>query len=195
LAGEKTFGMNRFYLIFDKLQFLPTYYIAINDLVLKQFSSDLNQLKIQKFINWNYKRLFNKVKDTFFLKIKIGLKDNFDRDITKPICSGGTVTFAALEVAFYLGFKEVFLIGLDHRYQEKGTPNTIKKRMEKEDTSHFHPDYFPQGVKWMLPDLKRSELAYELARQAYERSGRKIYDATRNGNCTVFPKVNYDDLF
>ncbi len=195
LSEEKTFGMNRFYLMFDKLHFLPTYYIAINDLVLRQFAQDLDRLKMQKFLNWNFRGLFKNVENTFFLRFKIGLKDNFEKDLTRSICSGGTVTYAALEVAFYMGFKEVILIGLDHRYQEKGTPNTIKKRLEKNDLSHFHPNYFPQGVQWMLPDLKRSEQAYELARQTYERYGRKIYDATLNGNCTVFSKINYDDLF
>ncbi len=195
LANERSFGMNRVYLMFDRLQFMPTYYVAINDLVIRQFSKDIEKLGIPKFLNWNLRSQFVQRKRSHFVRLKIGLGDDFSTDIIKPISSGGTVTFAALELAYYMGFKEVILIGLDHRYQEQGTPNTVQKRTQVQDASHFHPNYFPKGMKWMLPDLKRSELAYELALQSYRKDGRKILDATRNGNCTVFPKVKFDELF
>jgi hypothetical protein len=195
LATEQSFGMNRVYLMFDRLQFTPTYYVAINDLVIRQFVKDIEKLDMPKFLNWNLRNQIVQKKCSHFLRLRIGLGDDFSFDITKPISSGGTVTFVSLELAYYMGFKEVILIGLDHRYQEQGTPNAVQKRTQAQDASHFHPNYFPKGTKWMLPDLKRSELAYELALQAYQKDGRRILDATRDGNCTVFPKVKFNELF
>jgi hypothetical protein len=34
-----------------------------------------------------------------------------------------------------------------------------------------------------------------MARQAYERAGRQVLDATIGGKLTVFPKVEYTSLF
>ncbi len=66
---------------------------------------------------------------------------------------------------------------------------------EGDDPNHFHPGYFGKGFRWQLPDLDTSEVAYAMARQAYEKDGRRIVDATIGGKLTIFPKVNYDDLF
>jgi hypothetical protein len=46
-----------------------------------------------------------------------------------------------------------------------------------------------------LPDLQTSEIAYGMAREAYQKSGREIIDATVGGKLTVFPKVDYESLF
>ena len=61
--------------------------------------------------------------------------------------------------------------------------------------SHFHPNYFPKGSKWQLPDLLRSEIAYRIARRAFEDNGREIVDATVGGNCPIFEKVDYLSFF
>jgi hypothetical protein len=115
--------------------------------------------------------------------------------VTRTISSGGTVTFVALQLAYFMGFETVILIGLDHSFVEKGVPNKTEVRHSERDDSHCHPDYFPKGIKWQLPDLYRSELAYALARQAFERDGRRIVDATPGGKCGVFPKSDFDTFF
>jgi hypothetical protein len=94
-----------------------------------------------------------------------------------------------------MGFQQVIIVGLDHNYAETGVPNEIAKRNLESDASHFHPDYFPKGTNWQLPDLKRSEIDYSLARQAFEEDGREILDATIDGKCTIFKKVSFDSIF
>lgn len=195
LREEFSFGLNRIYLHFKTMDFLPTYYVAINGLVLEQFRDDIQQLPMPKFLNWNYRRLFDISNPSMhFLKTHLGLSDTFAFTITKPIHSGGTVTFAALQIAYYMGFQEVILIGVDHSFVDKGKPNTTEIRNTKDD-NHFHPEYFPKGSRWQLPDLNRSELAYQTARDAFEKDGRTILDATVNGKCQVFPKVRFETLF
>jgi hypothetical protein len=68
-------------------------------------------------------------------------------------------------------------------------------RTAEQDQSHFHPQYFPKGAKWQLPDLLRSEIDFSLAKNAFETDGRKIYDATIGGKCEVFEKVDYSSFF
>ncbi len=196
LENEITFGLNRIYLYFNSTSFRPTYYLAVNELVLEQFSNEIRQLEMPKFLNWNC-RSFYKPDDqcTTFLKSRMVMRDSFQEDLTRPLVMGGTVTFVALQLAYYMGFQKAILIGLDHFYTDKGTPSGTETRIADRDESHFHPQYFPKGSKWQLPDLLRSEIDYSLARAAFERDGREIVDATIGGKCQIFSKADYLSMF
>lgn len=194
LRNEFTFGMNRLYLIFDKMGFVPTYVSVINDLVIEQFTADIASLPTTMFLNWSQRKLFDNSKNIHYVRPYLTLEDRFEKDLTKGIYSGGTVTYATLQLAYYMGFKEVYLVGLDHNFVDTGRPNATQVRQQSEDKNHFHPDYFPKGAKWQLPDLYRSELSYAMARQAFEADGRSIIDATVNGKCQVFEKLPFESL-
>jgi len=104
------------------------------------------------------------------------------------------VTYFGLQIAYYLGFETVILIGIDHSFTTQGKPNATVIS-EGDDPNHFSPNYFGKGFRWQLPDLETSEISYELARVTYEKAGRQVLDATVDGKLTIFPKVNYKDLF
>jgi hypothetical protein len=186
LKNEYTMCMNRFYIYFEKLGFIPNYLLCVEDLVLEQFSDDFNNLPIEnKFVNWRLQKTIDKC---HYLKEDFAINPFFQTDLTKPTHFGGTVTFACLQLAYYLGFQEVIIIGLDHSFKEKGIPNKTEVRQYEKDESHFDPNYFPKGMKWKLPDLDKSEIGYRIARDFYEKNGRKIIDCTINGKCDIFVK-------
>jgi hypothetical protein len=192
LKDEFTIGMNRIYLLFDE-NFKTTYHAVINDLVIDQFTDELAELNCIKFTDWKKRDLFNGT-DMNYVNISQAVKDGFATDLTERVYSGGTVTYVCMQLAYYMGFSEVIIIGMDHNFEDKGTPNKTEVR-SGDDNNHFHPNYFPKGMKWQLPDLLRSELAYAKAKNAFEAVGRKIVDATVEGKCDVFEKVDYTSLF
>ncbi len=195
LEEEWTFGLNRIYLLREQMGFSPSYYCASNELVLEQFADDIAALEMQKFVNWNARERFDEEDDSFlFVRQALSLADYFATDLTRPVCSGGTVTYLAMQVAYFMGFHQVVLIGVDHNFVDSGTPNREEVRSQERDANHFHPDYFPRGSRWQLPDLLRSESAYRIARQAFEAEGREILDATLGGALDVFEKVPYTTL-
>ena len=129
LNNKTTFGMNRIYLRFNDTSFRPTYYVAVNELVLKQFAHEISELDMPKFLNWNQRSAFDLHDPNYvFVKTKLVVRDYFQDDLTKPLDFGGTVTFVALQIAYYMGFQKVILIGLDHKYAEKGIPNQTETR-------------------------------------------------------------------
>jgi hypothetical protein len=196
LQGEITFGLNRIYLLREKYSFLPTYYVCVNELVLEQFSHEIRSVNSHKFLNWNRRSFFNFADASVsFIYTSNGIGDSFNSQFSSPFSTGGTVTFVAMQIAFIMGFSEIILIGVDHSFVDKGIPNRVENRTSDTDPNHFHPEYFPKGSKWQLPDLRRSEQAYSLARKFFERRGRKIIDATQGGNCQVFDKADYLSLF
>ncbi len=193
LRDEYTFGMNRIYLMFPELGFETTFFVSINDLVIEQCAQDIQKLKMPKFLAWHARQWLQPA-DNLFMLHSTYTGPKFARDITGRIWEGATVTYVALQVAYYLGFSEAILIGVDHSFATKGKPNqTIVS--QGDDPNHFNPKYFGKGFRWQLPDLDTSEVGYAMARQAYEQDSRRIIDATIGGKLTIFPKVDYDTLF
>lgn len=196
LNNEISLGLNRIYLNFARSSYRPTYFVSVNELVLEQFSKEIAALAMPKFINWNRRKLFNREDDSIvYLKSRLVFEDNFQSDLSLPMVFGGTVTFTALQLAYYMGFAKIIIIGLDHHYVENGTPNEVETRKEISDQSHFSTNYFPAGTKWQLPDLRRSEIDYQIARSYFEKNHREILDATIDGHCQIFKKVSFDSLF
>jgi len=193
LKNEFTFGMNRIYLIFPDLGFPTTYYISINNLVIEQCAKDIRELPIPKFLSWRSKKWIKPTEDTIFLHTTY-TGQKFAKDIRKRIWEGATVTYVALQLAYYMGFQQVILIGVDHSFASKGKPNTTIVS-KGDDPDHFNSKYFGKGFRWQLPDLDTSELAYRMAKKTFEENGRKVLDATIGGKLEVFPRINFYSLF
>lgn len=192
LEHEICFGMNKIFLLFDKWKFRPTYYASVNPLVIEQSADEILKLPCPKFLSRNGFRFFDDPGDMNF--INTHTRWEFSLDPRNGLHEGWTVTFFALQLAYYMGFSEVVLIGVDHYFVTPGDPNK-EVVSQGDDPNHFHPDYFGKGKNWNLPDLERSEQSYRMAKAAFEAAGRRIIDATFEGKLTVFPKADYRNLF
>ena len=194
LKGEVTFGLNRIYLLFPELGFTTTYLVSVNELVLEQCAEEIKALELPKFINWRARRWLANDPHTIFVDTDYTGPEDFTADAAGRIFEGFTVTYVALQLAFYMGFDEVILVGVDHNFTTQG-PANLAVVSSGDDPNHFAPNYFGKGFKWQLPDLAGSERAYRLAKTAYEAAGRKVLDATVGGRLTIFPKTRFDLLF
>lgn len=194
LKGEYTFGMNRIYLLFPELGFTTTYFASINDLVIEQCAQEIAALPIPKFIAWHSNRHFQRFPGDMIFLYTTYTGPKFAYDMAGRVWEGATVTNVALQLAFYMGFEKVILIGVDHNFTSKGDANkTVVSNGA--DPNHFDPRYFGKGFRWQLPDLDTSEIGYRMARRHYEQAGRVVLDATVGGKLTIFPKVDYNSLF
>lgn len=193
LRNEFTIGMNRFYLAFPDLGFTTSLLLTVNDLVIEQCAEDLRKLPIPTFVSWRGRKWIQPAENLSYLYTSYDLP-RFSGNASGRLWEGATVTFVAMQLAFYMGFKQVYLIGVDHSFATQGKPNTTITSTG-EDPNHFNPAYFGKGFRWQLPDLETSEVAYTMAREAYRKAGREIVDATVGGKLTVFPKVDYESLF
>jgi len=194
LRGEITFGLNRIYLLFPELGFSTTFLVSVNELVLEQCVAEIKSLPLPKFLTWRARRWFADDPQAMFVDSDYTGCENFSPDAAGRLFEGFTVTYVALQLAFFMGFSEVILVGVDHNFATRGPANATVTS-SGDDPDHFTPNYFGRGFRWQLPDLEGSERAYRLARSAYQQAGRKVLDATVGGKLNVFPKVNYPDLF
>lgn len=195
LRDEITFGLNRIYLLFPELGFTTTFLVTVNWLVLEQCADEILSMPAVKFLPWTFRKHLNPnlLENTVFVQTEHA-GPGFTPDVRRPLWTGATVTYVAMQLAFHMGFEKVILVGVDHSFTTQGTPHS-EVVSQGDDPNHFSPAYFGKGFKWQLPDLETSEIAYRLARQTYEAAGREIVDATIGGKLTIFPKVNYLELF
>jgi hypothetical protein len=188
---EVTMGMNKIFLGFKRFRFYPRYYVAINQLVIEQSATEIESLNCIRFLGG--KGSDGPLRESALTYYIHSSPDRrFHANLAKGFFEGYTVTFAALQIAYYMGFKTVVIVGMDHKYAYLGWPNE-PRRLEGVDPNHFDPAYF-SGCLWNNPDLANCEKFYALARREFEEDGRRIIDCTVRGSCTVFEKGRLEEV-
>ena len=191
LKDETTFGTNRIYL---KDGFTPDYYVCVNLLVCEQFKDDIDAIDTVKFVSERCAKNFEEPHSKGFANI-LDTSNNWSGFYSpeESMWEGSTVTFVAMQLAYYMGFTEVILVGVDHDFGAYKQPH-LEVVATGPDENHFDPDYFSGGTRWNHPNLVASEFAYSLAKIAYERDGRKIVNASAYTKLDVFEKVPLNHL-
>lgn len=209
LRDEITFGVNAIYLNYDKMQFHPTYYVLEDNLVAEDRYKEINNYTGPqlKFIGAYLNHIIKKDDKTVYINIRRNYADKvnfplFSEDCVRYLGVGGSVTYVCLQLAFYMGFHEVYMIGFDHNYVIPKSAQVYNKRESgfdimstEDDPNHFAPSYFGKGYRWHDPNVERMEIGFSKAKECYIKSGRKIYNATDGGKLEVFERINYKDLF
>ncbi|MBK8501183.1 MAG: DUF115 domain-containing protein [Saprospiraceae bacterium] len=185
-----TIGLNKIFLIFKKIDLKLNYVVAVNKLVISQSVAAYNALQCPVFLSYSAsKRLpFHSEKIHY---LHTGNLKGFYPNICWPVYEGYTVTYVAMQIAYFMGFEKIYLVGVDHYFKQNGKRNEIQT-MHGVDANHFDPGYF-SGQHWQLADLVNSEISYQKARDYYEANDRNIYDATLNGKLTIFKKVEFSE--
>ena len=177
-----TFGSNQIY----RLPYTPDYYSIVDKEMLDACLP-----------------LPDDFKPVMFLRAEACVKGNnpiypivaggFSKNIDNFVVMGGTVTYVLLQIAYYMGFETVYLLGVDHRYPKSGQYRPGSAFIAgKDDPDHFSPadgkPYFRNGKKYNAPELDRLVQYYQWAKEFYESEGRRIINMTPNSALDVFDK-------
>jgi hypothetical protein len=203
LKNEKTFGVNAIYTNYASMGFYPTYYVVEDVFVAEDRANEINAFKESTKFFGNYFRYCLAPDDnTIWLNVIFDYRDypdfpHFSEDALRRLWVGGTVTYLCMQLAFYFGFDEVYLIGFDHSYTipKSALIEGTKITSTSADVNHFNANYFGPGKRWHDPRVDRMERAYRKAKLHFDRAGRKIQNATDGGQLEVFDRVDYASLF
>ncbi len=182
LQRYPSFGTNRIYLLHG---FTPTYYVCVTPLVVEQYAPEIWGVQCkQKFITEKRSAMVRGSLPLYSSNVPC-----FSRTPNVFVYEGYTVTYVCLQLAFWMGFKTVLLVGVDHAYQFQGQPNE-EHRLDGPDVNHFSSGYF-SGARWNNPDLSQSERAYKMARTVFESAGRGIINCSTRTALDVFPRADW----
>jgi hypothetical protein len=202
LKSEISFGVNAIYLHAEKMGFLPTHYIVEDTFVAEDRAEEI--VSLQGPTKWfgNYLKYCLGPADANWLNVIVDYRNyrgfpHFSRNAARALWVGGTVSFIGIQLAYYMGIRDLYLVGFDHSYTipDSGIKQGNEILSTTDDPNHFHGDYFGKGYRWHDPKVDRMEQAYIRSRKVYEESGRRIFNATSGGELEVFPRVDFDSLF
>lgn len=198
--SEITFAMNRIYKMFPNTMWRPTYYVCEDINIFHDSTEEINAISAEKkFVPINHKWYhgINIEGALYFFANYDRTKDfpeSFSTNIAKQMDSLGTVTFTCINIAVYMGFKEIYLLGVDHNYRvtinERG--ETIVDNSAKD---YFCENYDTDIKDIVVHDMGQNTRAYRKAKKYCDEHDIHIYNATRGGKLEVFPRVDFDSLF
>lgn len=206
MKGDVTFGVNGIFLKFPDIDFRPSFYVVEDHLVAEDRAEAINELTgVTKLFPTYLAYCLDEGPNTIFFnhRPRKSYPHGFDfsKNAGKITYTGCTVTFTCLQLAFYFGVKEIYLVGVDHSYSLPKSTKTDSSYnvdvldMDEDDPNHFSPDYFGKGYRWHNPQSEKMEEAYSEAKRVTAKHGCKIYNATKGGKLDVFRRVEYDSLF
>jgi hypothetical protein len=223
LEGEYVWGLNRCHLLFDRISWRPKFITAVDDVVIPDIADEIQDvittypdipfffpeefyrkavLEPNSNVIWFRQRPMEPSKDAqgFF-------SYNAGRYLRVP----HTVSITALQLAVYMGFNPIYLIGCDTSYtipedvDAEGTtfdPASGEKidgyvitSKTNNDPNHFTPEYFGSGSRWHHPNVKGMLFGYQMAKECCDRRGIDVFNATIGGRLDVFPRIDFSTIF
>jgi len=171
LRKYQTIGSNLIYL-HDR--FTPTFYTAVDNRGLpSKYAERISEMRCIKVVSERVGRIGIKGALVLDTKGKCLFSKNLFR---QPLNEGWNILYVNLQLAYYLNWQTVLLVGCDWTM---GEPD-----------SHFHPDYTQKTYTFnqapVLPYLRA-------ARTIYERAGRKIINLTPDSKLTVYEQGELGD--
>lgn len=212
LKNEYSFGCNKIYLKYDASDWRPTFYTALDWRVTPDSYREINE-KTTDSICFFPKRFFGLLRNdekTYWYATRVNsaaCEDNFSLDISRGVAGFGTVIYSALQIACHLGFRDIYLLGVDVDYKiqdtvqqsgadkfHTGTKINLTSTRD-DDINHFDPRYFGKGAKWHDPNVDEMIRGFMLIRKLLANTGINVYNATPGGQLEVFERVDFDSLF
>lgn len=213
LVNEKCFACNSIYALYDYTKWRPTFFCAGDTNFLKKEMN--NVYKRDKVLN-NSNYIFislaallvdwvkaekDNPKICYFFPKGMETMDSFSSDCIKCIYTANTVTFIMLQLAVYMGFSEIYLLGIDFTFTEQTTKEGTTQIVQKDcDLIEKENAETNKQILNMIGSLstgqKENQLrGYQAAKKYADAHGIKIYNATRGGKLEVFPRVDFGSLF
>lgn len=192
LTDEVTFATNRIYALFDKTIWRPTYYVSVDrDVIFKEVENIAKLDCKEKFIDMSAMKL-NILSNCvficscpFFMVSIYGYKKSFVKeDVSEYFSNGGTVTFTMIQLAIYMGFKEIYLLGQDFSMPYYKDKFGFSHKTEEANA------HFVNGSVFKRTYLNRdsSLYAFQQAKRYCNNNGIIIKNLTRGGKLEVFER-------
>lgn len=195
-----TFATNRIYNMFDKTSWRPAYYVSEDINVIRNVKKEVEAVESErKFLPVNlkwYEDFDIPGADYFYIDYSEDFSENYglSLDIAHSIRCRATVTTTCIQIAIYMGFSEIYLLGVDHSFAKMvdKNGNVIEDRSIR---SHFTDDYNSD-----IPDLgynidATTEAYFNVEQLSHKLKTFRVYNATRGGKLEVFERKDFDELF
>ena len=200
-SGIMTFGTNRVFKIFPSTKWRPTYYVTEDPDIIKGFCNEIDTVPAKtKFIPLQIRwyETSHKFSNVLYFWQNYDpakrYKYDFSPEIDRHIDHTGTVTCTCIQIAAYMGFSEIYLIGVDHNFKVSvdANGNTVVDNTVKD---HFCENYNDDYIKNVPPpDLGKTTKSYMNMKTYCDENGIRICNSTRGGKLEVYDRIPLEEV-
>lgn len=200
--NEVCFSVNRIYELYSKTKWRPDYYyISDKTATTSETKDNIENMLHSKESDVLYSQYSFREMPAEAVACKVfnvytplhNTKNRFLKQFDKPcefstnaykrIYDGMSCILAVIQLAYFMGFKEVYLLGCDC-----GSSNGEEygEGLKKRDRSYYNAkdsNMLLEDYEFFANDMKRKKIDM------------KVYNATRGGALESFERVNFDELF
>jgi hypothetical protein len=193
LKNETTFAVNSCIRLFSKTSWRPNYYVITDRLVYKSLGNDLENSDMSCPIFYSRNGLAREIKKSnsypfkslyfyHFLNFITNGKSTlgWSNDISKGVADAPSCVYAVMQIAYYMGFKEVYVIGADCNYSGANQHSVV---------TNYKPT-----VKISKNAGNHVLKAWRSIKIHLEDKDMKVYNSTRGGMLELFPRVELEEI-
>ena len=201
LSKYTTLGSNKIYLMSKRNGWKPTYYVVEDDLVIKQNYDEISSYDgVKKLFPSSMlgltPRVINSVYFRFHTKKFKGSFPNFSSDVFRGLYWGSTVVYTQIQLAAYMGAKNIVLVGVDFNFDIPESQKGVSKEIVCEgEVNHFDSNYRVPGEKWNLPNLDLQICSFEVAAKYCKEKEIGLYNATIGTKLDRVTKKAFPSLY
>jgi len=164
LSRRMVMGLNRSFLIYAN----SYYHCTMDHRLFEEYSKEMKGVR----------QLFTLNNRPYGTLLKLLGAEGFSWDLTEGIYSGYTVSYFALQVAVYMGFKEIFFLGLDLKHVEG-------------NTHFFGYDYHSSDHE--TTEFLRMNKMMNYAQEVLSSTDIKVFNCSPISTLNCFERVTFED--
>jgi len=204
LAGEKSIGCNMVYKVFDKTAWRPTYHCITESAYAKRYAREFADNIHTPFFTTKSCRKAMPVcpADTVYAE-NLSTRDYYVHGnlLDYYVTPFASVMVFMLELAIYMGFREIYLLGVDNTNSLRSGGHFIQG-YENDEVIHANIRRVQKQLdaKTLSAEeagnyqVLRAQNAYRLIGEYAKAHGIRICNATRGGNLEIFPRVTLEEI-
>jgi hypothetical protein len=191
--ADVKFCFNRFYLSYGLHPLRETYVVSADTLMIADFGQEMIDRSAGLALFCLGREHAGNLRGPHVLLPPFdGALPLFSMEPAAYVGVGGSSVVVALQLAHYMGLRDVLLYGIDYSFsmtlvRDPRFPFPISY----DDGNHFIPSY-RSAKPWCPPTWRDISAGFLNARVAYETTGGRVRNATRGGRLEVFERVDFD---
>ncbi len=181
-----SFSVNTIYKIFDQTIWRPDFYVADDYRAIEKYREVTEKVALEAVFIGDTKE-YSEIEDIYKCiywhhiqhECYTDRLPKFSEDYAQKCYLGYTVVYSCIQLAVYMGFKEIYLLGTDCNYV-MGSKNNYFWPSDEKDVFHH--------------ELDKIFLGYRSAKKYADSHGIKIWNATRGGNLEIFERISMNEV-
>jgi len=157
-------GMNRSFLTYPKTH----YHCVMDHRLFELYEKELHETRY----------LFTLQDRPWGIPMELLGSEGFSWELEKGVYSGYTISYVALQVAVYMGFQEIYFLGLDLKHE--GT-----------NTHFFGHDFHSENHE--TTEFPKMEKMLTYAATSLKDSNVQVFNCSPVSTLTCFPKISFEE--